>query len=254
MLINDHNLHIETHGPEDGHPVVFLHHGLGSTRAWRAQIPPFVEAGYRVIAYDRWGYGKSERRPHLAVPGFEDDLADLHAILETYSVSRFTLLGHSDGGTIALYYAAQEPARVAALVTVAAHIYLEPKMKPGILGIHQGFKTDDRFREGMRRAHGEKYESTFYNWYDGWHTPEALDWDMRPLLAHIQCPTLVIQGEEDEHASPQHARDIANAIPNAELWLLPGARHMLPQENEQVFNRRVLEFLQRVGESSRVSR
>ncbi len=254
MLINNHYLHIETHGTEDGHPVVFLHHGLGSTRAWRAQIPAFVEAGYRVIVYDRWGYGKSEARPHLAVPGFEDDLADLRSILEAFTLSRFTLIGHSDGGTIALYHAAREPERVTALVTVAAHIYLEPKMKPGILGIQQAFENDHRFREGMRRAHGEKFESTFYNWFDGWHTPEALDWDMRSILPSIRCPALVVQGEEDEHASPQHARDIAEAIPDAELWLLPGARHMLPQENEQVFNRRVLEFLQRVEESSKVYR
>ena len=56
-------------------------------------------------------------------------------------------------------------------------------------------------------------------------------WDMRPILRQIGCPTLVVQGEADEHATPQHARDIADGIPGAELWLVPGAGHMLPQEN-----------------------
>jgi pimeloyl-ACP methyl ester carboxylesterase len=243
MLINNRNLHIESHGPEDGHPLVFLHHGLGSTRAWRGQVPAFVDAGYRVIVYDRWGYGKSDPRPHLNVPSFVDDLADLEEAFQHLNVERSTLIGHSDGGTIALYYAVQNPDRVAALVTVAAHIYLEPKMEPGILGIKHAFENDLRFRRGMQRVHGEKFESVFNNWFHGWHQPEALSWDMQPLLRDIRCPVLVIQGEEDEHAEPQHAIDIAENIPNAELWLVPDAKHMLPQEIPGEFNRKVLEFL-----------
>jgi pimeloyl-ACP methyl ester carboxylesterase len=66
---------------------------------------------------------------------------------------------------------------------------------------------------------------------------------MRPVLEKIACPTLVVQGMEDEHATPQHARDIAAGIPGAELWLDPGTAHMLPQERAEVFNRKVVEFL-----------
>ncbi|MBU0511841.1 MAG: alpha/beta hydrolase [Chloroflexi bacterium] len=251
MQINNHNLHIETHGPEDGPAVVLLHHGLGSTRAWRGQIPALAEAGYRVIVYDRWGYGHSDTRPNLDVPTFTDDIADLRVLLEMLDTQRAnvptcqpaTLIGHSDGGTIALYFAARFPERVSALVTVAAHIYLEPKMEPGILGIQHTFENDPRFRAGMRRAHGDKFESVFRNWFDGWHTPEALTWDMRPILAQITCPALIVQGEDDEHATPQHAIDIAESIPNAELWLAPGVKHMLPQEIAEEFNRRVIVFL-----------
>jgi pimeloyl-ACP methyl ester carboxylesterase len=243
MLINTRNLYIESHGSETGHPVVLLHHGLGSTRAWRKQIPVLVEAGYRVIAYDRWGYGQSEARPALNAPGFEDDLADLHRLLDVFDLPTITLIGHSDGGTIALYYAMQAPEKVAALVTVAAHIYLEPKMEPGIQGIRQAFDADSRFRDGMRYAHGDKFESVFTNWFDGWHTPKALAWDLRPQLPKIACPALVVQGEDDEHATPQHARDIAAGIKDAELWLVPGARHMLPQDMPEVFNPKILEFL-----------
>jgi pimeloyl-ACP methyl ester carboxylesterase len=153
------------------------------------------------------------------------------------------LIGHSDGGTIALYYAMQYPEKVAALVTVAAHIYLEPKMEPGIQGIRQTFEGDPRFRDGLHRLHGDKFESVFFNWFDGWHTPKALAWDLRPHLPEIACPTLVIQGEDDEHATPQHAHDVAEGIPDAELWLVPGAKHMLPQDSPEVFNLKLLEFL-----------
>lgn len=243
MLTNNHHIHIETHGPTDGLPLVLLHHGLGSTRAWRKQVPVLAEAGYHVLVYDRWGYGQSDARPHLAIPSFEDDLADLQAVLAAYHGTRIALIGHSDGGTIALYYAARYPQKVNALVTIAAHIYLEPKMEPDILSTQEAFESNERFRRGMRREHGEKYEAVFYNWFDGWHTPQALDWDMRPLLSQITCPTLVIQGEEDQHATPQHARDIAESIPDSELWLVPDAQHMLPQDLPEIFNARLLAFL-----------
>jgi pimeloyl-ACP methyl ester carboxylesterase len=251
MRINNRDLYVEIYETEDSTATnrgdepsaIFLHHGLGSTRAWRGQAHAFLDAGYRTIVYDRWGYGKSETRPNLAVPSFKDDLDDLHVLLETLEVKAAILIGHSDGASIGLYYAARYPNRVQALVTVAAHIYLEPKMEPGIRSIQQAFEHDQRFRKGLQRAHGEKYESTFYNWLNGWHNPAALEWDMRPLLSRIKCPTLVIQGEGDEHATPEHAVDIAENIPGAELWLVPGAKHMLPQEMAELFNQKVLSFL-----------
>ena len=83
----------------------------------------------------------------------------------------------------------------------------------------------------FKLAHGEKYEAVFHNWFDGWQHDEFRCWDMRPILGQISCPSLIVQGEADEHATPQHAKDIAEAIPGAELWLVQGARHMLPQEN-----------------------
>jgi pimeloyl-ACP methyl ester carboxylesterase len=243
MLINHHELYIETHGPRKGNPIIFLHHGLGSTRAWRGQISSFVDSGYQVVLYDRWGYGKSERRPRLAVPSFKDDLADLKMLIEALNLQPVTLIGHSDGGSIALYFAVQNPDYVNALVTVAAHIYLEDKMEPGIQGIKRAFDGDLRFRKGLKGAHGEKFESTFFNWFNGWKVPEAVEWDMRPTLPGIQCPALVIQGVDDEHATPQHAIDIAESIPNADLWLVSGIKHMLPQEIPDEFNQKVKEFL-----------
>jgi pimeloyl-ACP methyl ester carboxylesterase len=243
VFVNGHNLHVEISGPETGSPVVLLHHGLGSTKAWRGQVPSLVQAGYRVITYDRWGYGESDAREGLDLPSFGSDLKDLGSILDQFKTHRAVLVGHSDGGTIALYFAAQQPERVGCLVLVAAHVYIEQKMEPGILGVQQAFMTEERFRAGLRYAHGDKYEMVFSNWFNGWHTPEAIEWDMRPILSQIRCPTLVVQGEEDEHATPQHAEDIAAVIPGAELCLLPGARHMLPQENMAEFNTKTLQFL-----------
>jgi pimeloyl-ACP methyl ester carboxylesterase len=244
MLINGHDLYIETHGASDAPVVVLLHPGLGSTQAWRAQLPALTDAGFRVMVYDRWGYGRSSPRPHLDPPRFEQDLADLWAVLDHLEIDAASLVGHSDGGTISLYAAAQAPERVTALVTVAAHIYLEQEtMEPGIQGILQAYQHSTRFRQGLQRVHGDKSDDVVQAWYQGWHTPDVIDWDMRPLLKTITCPALIVQGEDDEHASSQHAVDIAENIPGAELWLIPGVGHMVPQEAPREFNRRLVHFL-----------
>lgn len=246
LSLNGHHIYLEENGQPGAPAIVLLHHGLGSTRSWSAQIPALQKAGWRAIAYDRWGYGKSDPRHRLSAPDFEDDIQDLRALLEELRLARVGLLGHSDGGTIALYFAACYPEQVSCLVVVAAHIYVEAKMHPGIENVRQAFENDARFREGLRRLHGEKTESVFWNWYSAWVKPQSLSWDMRPILSRIACPVLVVQGEDDEHATPQHAIDIAAGIPMASLWLAPHARHMFPQEEFERFNQRVVSFLEGV--------
>ena len=119
-------------------------------------------------------------------------------------------------------------------------------MEPGIQGIRAAFEQDERFRKGLQRVHGEQYEATFYNWFNGWHQPASLEWNMRPLLAQIRCPAWIVQGELDEHATPQHARDIAAGIHSSQLWLVPDGKHMLPQEMPTIFNPRFLAFLDQI--------
>jgi pimeloyl-ACP methyl ester carboxylesterase len=243
LTVQGHRLYVEVHGSAADPAVVLLHHGLGSTRAWKEQIPAFEPAGLRVVAYDRWGYGASAERIGLGIPDFAQDVADLGELLNQLEIERAHLVGHSDGGTIALAFAARETRRVNRLVTVAAHIYIEAKMAPGIQRVAAAFEGDPRFRRSLDRVHSGRGEQVFQNWYTGWYREATQDWDMRPLLKQVQAPALVIQGLKDEHAAPQHAVDLAEALPCAELWLVEEAAHMLPQENAGVFNPRVLQFL-----------
>jgi len=241
--IHGHRLYVEIHGTADRPAVILLHHGLGSTRAWKRQIPALVRAGYRAIAYDRWGYGKSEGRTALSAPTFVEDQQDLLALMDLLELAQAALIGHSDGGTIALYFAAAHPDRVACLVTLAAHVYVEAKMETGIWGVRYTYEKDAEFRKRLRRVHGEKYERLFFNWFEAWARSEHRAWDMRPLLSSISCPALVIQGEDDEHATPQHAYDLAAALPKAETWIIPAVGHMAQRDAARAFNRKVLDFL-----------
>ncbi len=243
LVVNGHTLNVQVQGPDTGAVVLLLHHGLGSIRAWKAQSTALVQHGYRTIAYDRWGYGASQVRSCLDVPDFDQDIADLATLLDLLEVEQAALVGHSDGGTIALLFAALYPRRVCCVAAIAAHVYVETKMESGIQAVRQSFENDPRFQDGMHRVHGDQYKAVFDNWFSGWLRPDNLEWDMRPQLAGIRCPVWVVQGEQDEHATPQHARDIAAAIQNAALWLAPGTGHMLPQELPEDFNQRLLTFL-----------
>jgi pimeloyl-ACP methyl ester carboxylesterase len=255
LAINGHDLYVEVRGPQDGPAVVLLHHGLGAVRSWKEQIPALASAGFKVLVYDRWGHGSSEVRAEYGMPLFLEDQADLAALLERYDITQTALVGHSDGGKVAMYWAAAQavasaaasaaawPARVTCLVVVSTHIYIEKKMSSGIEEVRRDFELDAEFQDKMARVHGDQAEDVFWGWYNGWSKPEHLEWDMRPLIHSIACPTLVVQGLEDEHASPQHARDIAAAIPGADLWLVPEAGHMLPQDFPEMFNQKLLDFL-----------
>jgi len=247
VSVNGHKIYLEDHGSPDAPVVVLLHHGLGAVRSWKAQIPALGGRGWRVIAYDRWGYGKSDPRPSLSLPDFAPDLADLEQLLANLQINKLALVGHSDGGKIAMLYTLRHPQKVSRIILVSTHIYVEEKMGLGIQEVRQNYAQDTDFRGKMHKVHGSKADQVFANWFDGWlavgnHPGEY--WDMRPAIGEIACPVMVVQGLQDEHASPQHARDIAAAIPGAQLWLVPGVGHMLPQEADELFNGRMLAFLE----------
>lgn len=243
VLINGHHIYYERYGLSNSSIIILLHHGLGSTYSWKDQTPALVNAGYQVLIYDRWGYGESDARSSLSVPKFETDCSDLLELMNVVDIKKAALLGHSDGGTISLYFAIDHPERLTCILVVAAHIYAEPRMEKGIMQIKREFQNNSRIRRGLEKLHGANTNAVFDNWFNAWVSPNILNWTMQPLLSKISCNTLVVQGDKDEHATPKHAEDIAKGIPNSELWLVHGQRHMLPQENPEVFNQGMLEFL-----------
>jgi pimeloyl-ACP methyl ester carboxylesterase len=158
-------------------------------------------------------------------------------------IEKAGLVGHSDGGTMALCLAAHRPERVGALIAAAAHIYVEQSMLPGVVAVGKAFTHDAESREKLVRAHGAKVDRVFRSCPEGRAQLRHLDWDLRPVLQFVACPVFVVQGEEDECATPQRALDLAAGLrrgrvvgPRRRAYGSPGS----PQE----FNRRALEFLE----------
>jgi len=243
--IHGHALHYEVSGLPPGPWVVALHHGLGAVPAWSGQIPALAQAGFRVLAYDRWGYGRSAERETLPLDYLNTEPDDLLALMDAVGIAQAHLLGHSDGGTIALLFAARYPARTLRVVVAAAHIYNEEAGREGLRQTRDRYLRDAGFRAIFQATHGDRSDRLVLRWLERWLADDTTQLEMRSLLGEIRAPTLVIQGELDEFASRQHALDIAAGIRGAELWLIPGCRHNPNLERTTEFNSRVIEFLAR---------
>ena len=190
---------------------MFLHQGLGSIAQWR-NFPALLSARTRLpaLVYDRWGFGGSEP---LVLPRPLDYLHNeaentLPEVLAQTGVDCPLFIGHSDGGTIALLYAAAFPDRPAACITEAAHVFVEEKGLAGIRAAEGLWHTTD-LKDRLARYHGEKTELMFRGWTETWLDPAFRDWDMTERLPSISCPLLVIQGEDDQYGTARQVETIA---------------------------------------------
>jgi pimeloyl-ACP methyl ester carboxylesterase len=180
--------------------LVFLHEGLGSVALWR-DFPARLAAatGRRALLYSRAGHGQSYVPDAPRTPRFMHDeaLDALPALLERHGIENPILVGHSDGGSIALIHAAQHP--VTGLVLLAPHVFVEDLSVASIAQARETFETSD-LGERMARYHRDP-EATFRLWNDIWLAPEFRDWNIEDVLGGVRSPVLVIQGADDQYGT-----------------------------------------------------
>ena len=181
--------------------LVFLHEGLGSIGLWRGFDERVAAATRReTLAYSRAGHGWSGPADLPRSPDFmhHEALVVLPALLEELERPRPPILvGHSDGASIALIYAASN--RVPGLILLAPHVFVEPESIAEIEAARARFETTD-LPEKMARHHRDPV-ATFYEWNDIWLDPDFRDWNIEVSLPAIDCPTLLIQGVDDEYGT-----------------------------------------------------
>jgi pimeloyl-ACP methyl ester carboxylesterase len=224
-----HGEWVEPEGAPAAPVLVLLHEGLGSTGFWK-DLPEVLAArhGLAVFLYDRRGYGRSDPEPLPRPLDYLDRMAllELPAVLDAAGIGRAILLGHSDGGTIALLAAAAFPERIAAVIAIAAHLFVEEATVAGIRAAVEAFEAGD-LRRRLARFHGERSEAVFRAWADTWLDPRFRSWTIEDRLAAVRCPLLVLQGEADEYATPAQVEAIARAVRGpVRAALLPGADHV----------------------------
>jgi pimeloyl-ACP methyl ester carboxylesterase len=230
--------------------MVFLHEGLGSVTMWRDFPARLCEAAQcRGLVFSRWGYGQStpreghERWPvsfmhhqaHDFLPAFFEALG-----LDTRT-DRPWLYGHSDGGSIALLYAARYPDRVAGLVVAAPHTFVEDVCIASIEKARDGYVTTD-LRSKLARYHADP-DSAFWGWNDVWLDPAFRAWDIRDELPAICCPVLAVQGIDDEYGTMAQIESIAQAVPGTELLKLPDCGHSPHRDHPMPLTMAVTGFL-----------
>ena len=238
---------------EPGLPViVLLHQGLGSVTQWRSFPERLAAAtGCAVVGYDRWGHGRSERLAGPRPASFLDDEAEhtLPELLDRLGLGKVVVYGHSDGGTIALLFAAAHPDRALAVVSEAAHVFSEVNATGGFAEVVAAFETGD-LRQRLARHHGENVDAMFRGWVGVWQSPAMRDWRMTDRLPAIHCPVFALQGENDEHGSAAQVEAIVNGVSGpAESWFVPGCGHSPHLEATGAVAERSAAFIGRVVKS-----
>lgn len=195
--------------------LVLLHEGLGSVALWREFPDRLAErTGLPVLAYSRHGYGASAgcALPRPLSYMHDEARGVLPRLLHALDIGRHVLVGHSDGGSIALIHAATPPhAGLAGVVTMAAHVYAEPVSIASIAAARQAY-AGGRLRAALARWHGDNVDCAFLGWADAWLSGAFADWNLCDLLPAVTVPLLVLQGEGDEYGTPAQVRDIAAGV------------------------------------------
>lgn len=243
------DLYYEWIHPERKGPVVlFLHEGLGSVSLWKdfpQKLCDLLELSG--LIYDRQGHGKSsplmEERDENYLEKYA--LEELPAFLNAIELDRpLILFGHSDGGSIALIYAARFPEKVQAVITEAAHIYVEEKTWKGIEPVIQAFEKRAGFYKALYEHHGEKAEATFYAWAKTWEKKKEHQWSIAHYLNEVQADVLAIQGKEDEYASDRHLLLIQQHLrKNSIALFVSDCQHHPHQEQENTVLKSVEAFI-----------
>ena len=219
--------------PADSVPLLlFLHEGLGSVALWR-DFPERLcqRLGASGLVYSRPGYGRSTPRP--AEQRWQPDFMHRQArevlpkLIEALGLTGrqqpLWLVGHSDGGSIALLHAAAFPDTLAGAIVLAPHLFVEDISVRSIAEAKIAYEQGD-LRAKLARYH-EDVDSAFYGWNDIWLDPAFRDWNIEAEVAKIHCPVLAVQGVDDQYGTMAQIDRIQAQVANAQLLKLDACGH-----------------------------
>ncbi|MEV4316413.1 alpha/beta hydrolase [Actinocrispum sp. NPDC049592] len=261
-------IYYEDHG--SGRPVVLIHGWPLSGRSWEKQVPALVDEGYRVITYDRRGFGWSSQ----PFGGYDYDTfaSDLHVLLETLDLTDVTLVGFSmGGGEVARYlgrYGADRISKAVFAAAVPPFLRITDDNPDGgidqatLTAFHDGIRGDrvafvDQFvtnffavgdRKDLVSEATRQYNVDIAKFASPKGTLDCTtaftNTDFRDDLKAFTIPTLVIHGDSDAIVPVEvSGRRTAEAIPDSKLVIVPEAPHGLNVTHAEVFNAELLAFL-----------
>jgi len=251
QLDHNHTLYYERLQGKSGNPVlIFLHEGLGSVAMWKDFPEQLCRAtGCPGLVYDRLGYGGSSPLIHRRTVHYLHD----YALLELPNVighllpdTPYILVGHSDGGSISLIYGAQQRPFLKGIISEAAHVFVDDETIAGIEETTAAWNSGQL--TGLARYHGDKTESIFKAWSETWLSGWFRSWDMQYVLASVEVPVLVIQGETDKYGTPAQVNAIVSQCSgDARSEMISDCGHAPHHEARDRVVALMAEFVVRVG-------
>jgi 3-oxoadipate enol-lactonase len=261
--LNGNEVYFEDLGDPRGPPIVLIHGFPFSHEMWEPQIQLLIK-GFRLITYDLRGHGQSGTGDGQYMLEFFVD--DLLALLDHLKVGSAILCGLSMGGYIALRATERNPERVRGLILADTQSKAdgnEAKLRRaasikavkanGVDAYAESFVKAVLAPDSLKKS-GAKVEkikrimqSNSPLGICGALLALAGRTDTTDSLPHIKVPTLILVGEHDSTTPPSASQEMHSKIAGSELHLIPNAAHMSNLENSEEFNKRIIEFLGKLG-------
>lgn len=234
--------------------LVFLHEGLGSVSMWAGRDGSWpasvcTTTGCPGLVYSRRGYGRSDPIPDVRGAGrlppdylHREAFGVLPALLARLGIVRPVLIGHSDGGSIALLHASRHP--VTGCVVMAPHLMVERQSIESIEQARAAYEGG-ALRARLTRHHAD-VDSAFWQWNDVWLSAAFRSFDIRPDCRRIQAPVLAIQGREDPYGSLRQIEEIAPTAGRFELAVVERCGHSPHKDHAPQVRELVADFVRRL--------
>ena len=251
LTINEANIYYEEHGDAGGTPIILIHGStIDSHTDWDSLIPALAKK-YKVFAPDCRGHGRSNN-PHMSY-SFKELSDDVAVFVRAMGYEKAHIIGHSNGGNVALVTAVEHPEVTQTCIPQAANAYVTRYLverEPGIFNPDRVEREAPEWRDEMIALHSEVNGKDY--WKDLlWLTLKELisEPNYSPFdLAHVNISMLVIMGAEDKVNAPdEHAQYIAQHVPDSELWIPEKTGHNVHKERKEEWVEKVLDFLKRKG-------
>jgi len=244
-------------GPDKAPTLVFLHEGLGCVALWRDFPARLAQrTGCGALVFSRLGYGASDPclLPRSVDFMHREGLTVLPEVIRQTGIRDHFLIGHSDGGSIALIFAgADSRPGLMGITTLAAHVFCEDLTRESIRSARERYRSGD-LRKRLFPYHGGNTDCAFTGWSDVWLHPDFRSWNIEAFLPGIRVPVLAIQGEADPYGTRTQIDKITSGIGGlGNAQMITDCGHAPHVDHTDAVIRMIADFIRRVANNGMTS-
>jgi pimeloyl-ACP methyl ester carboxylesterase len=248
VKVNSLKVYYETYG--DGEPVILMHHGFGCGKIWKAIYPHLVVQGYRIVVYDRRGFGQSEpgdnfREFYESDRYRPDSVEELRTVKESLGIKECHLVGQCEGGVVGIDYSIKYPMEIKTLTVASTQCYSEiPMIELNAMKFVNKYAClEPEIQAKMVDWHGENAEVR-YDQFARYGGAYGIDhFDLRPILSLVVCPTLVLYPDRSSIFDVEQAIAFYRYLSKGELAVFPKCGHNTYEQRPEDYVRTVLDFI-----------